>query len=235
MEITSTQETPRTLLSLVTLRLRELITALPTELVDRPEHEVINQIRKEHPTWIPSEIDFGIRLNFWKEYTWAQKHNIQMRLPDIYRNVCSENYFFNLIKDEKRLAYILCEFPDDAQKRKVGLSLLWNEIVKIINMPVPINLKTGVPEPKIMSLKVDLFKFLYAYEHGQAPQTINQTTKNLNYNIDATPPAPESMEDIDEKIRQLEAKTIDQLPGEPLLPVERVVQEAGRVTEEFKR
>lgn len=231
-------ESPRSLVSMVSSKFREKIESLPNELIDRPEHEILSEIRKHIPEWTPSELDFGIRLNFWREYTYAQQNNYQMRVSDIHKGVCSDRYFFKAMEDKFRLAYILCEFPDEAQKRKLGLSLLWNEMLKIIKMEVPINQRTGAPDSKILSIKTDLFKFLYAYQHGQPVQKIQQETKNLNYNIESQATLPASMEDIDKKIKALEAQTQNVLSPQvqSLLPVEAVAREAGRVTdEEFKR
>lgn len=229
-------ETPRPIVSLVSVQLKEKIEALPPELIDRPEHEILLEIRKSNPTWTPSELDFGIRLNFWREYTYAQQHRIQMRMTDIHKGVCSDRYFNRAVEDPHRLAYILCEFPDEAKKRKLGLSLLWNEMVKLIKSEIKNDLKTGLPDTKTMAQKLDLFKFLYSYEHGLPTQTINQTTKNLNYNVEATPQSL-SPEDVNEKIKRLEAQALG-ISHEPQLvfPVEKVVEEIGRVTNpEFKR
>lgn len=159
-----------------------------------------------------------------------------MRMSNLSKGVCSDVHFSRLTSDPHRLAYILCEFADETQKRKLGLSLLWNEMLKIIKMEVPINAKTGVPEPKIIATKVDLFKFLYAYQHGQPIQKIEQQNKNLNYNIEAQEKPQLTMDEINEKLKLLEGKA-ESSPTEnnTLLAVEKVISESGRVSEEFKR
>lgn len=233
--MTQLTETPRTLTSLVSSQLREKIANLPDRYLNKSEHEIINTIQEEFPDWKQNELDFGIKMNLWDEYNWAQKHGMQMRMTYLYEGVCEQQTFSYIVNTPHRLAYIITPFFSEAQKRKRALSVLWKEMVEIMDMKVPINSKTGVPEPKIISLKVDLFKFLYAYQHGQPIQKIQQETKNLNYNVDATTQEKQlTPAEIDERIRLLEAK--ESLPqAMEVLPVESVVRDAGRVSEEFKR
>lgn len=239
MDLVEQQEIPRSLVDMVTAKLREKIEALPIGLLDKPEHEIILEIRKTSPDWTPSATDFGIRLKFWREYTYALQNNIQMRMPNIYNGVCAEQNFFKLIHDQRRLAYMLCEFQEELEKRKLGLSLLWNEMIKLINKEIKYDLKTGLPDSKTMGQKLDLFKFLYAYQHGQPIQKIQQETKNLNYNIESTSATPPTdMAQIDARIAELRAKelAINSQEVTTLLPTQKVLSEAGKIEhEEFKR
>lgn len=228
---------PRSLASMVTSDFRDKISNLPDKYINKSEHELMDIIQEELPKWKYSEIDFGLRVNFWDEYNWAQKNEKQMRMSTIYKGVCDQAFYSEITNTKHRLAYMITPFFDDLQKRRRSLAVLWKKMVDLAHMVVPVNDRTGVPDPKILGQQLDLFKFLYAYEHGLPITRIQQETKNLNYNIeskeDHTTP---NMEDLDEKLRQLEAKTVMPIPEKVIaLPVEAVVQEAGRVTEEFKR
>jgi hypothetical protein len=223
---------PRAMLNLITPELREKISKLPSHLINTSESDILST------GFIPNDMDFRIRLNFWDEYLWAQKHsNMQMRISSIYEDICSRESYRAIVNNPIRLAYMICPFESDTQRRRRLLSLAWNEMQNLITMKVPVNSKTGVPDPKILGLKQRLFEFLHISEHGQAVQKIEQSNKNLNYNVEAPQLQPTSMEDLDEKLKQLEAKAHGVISNpQVLMPTEKVAREVGKITDaEFKR
>lgn len=232
-----TEELPnsRDILSIVSVEFRQRIEAIPPEYFTITEKQLtaIAYPGEAHPP----ELDSAVRISFWKEYYRSQKTSTRITMANIYQGVCHTQAWQQMVTDPARLAYILTEPTLDDIKKKSLLLVGWSEMYKILTMDVPINAKTGTPEAKYYDLKIKVFEFLYTAIHGSPTQRIQQETKNLNYNVDATQAQRQmTPAEIDAKIKELEAKDVVMISNqEVLLPVEKVHAESGRVSEEYKR
>lgn len=226
---------PRALINLVTENMQEAISKIPMEMLNLPDDELIPMVYGRE---YPSEVDYALRRNFWKEYSHAQKSFTDMRMVKIYEGVCSQQAFNVTVKNYKRLAFIVTEPMEERQRKSYLLNMLSRDMLKLAQMDLPIDPKTGNPDPKFLDMKMKLYQFLYTDEHGSPIQRIKQESINTNLNYEAPLSAtPMTIQQIDEKLRLLESQAAIDITPEPqtLLPTERVVQEAGRVSEEFKR
>lgn len=233
---------PQHFINLVPKKIREQIFKIPDNLLSLTETKLISQTYEDA---IPEDIDYQLRLSFWDEYEACFKDCKEMRINKITEGICSAPTFYeNIITNPGRLLFIITQ-PSLVQNRlKYAFHLSMAEMIKLLKAPTPINAKTGTPDGKILDTKYKIFEYLDQRLHGSIIQRQSIEQKSLNINVDATPKEVElqTPDAIDRRIAELEAefRTIEHLPPAQeapkiMSPMERVVVEAGRVSEDFKR
>lgn len=204
--------------SLVPDRFSQAIQQIPEELLNQTEDFVVE---KAYGSWgnIP-ELDVDLRRNFWQLYNVAILTEDSIPAGKLYTGICSMNYFYTLLKEPGRVAFLITEPAKDKVKAKHLLFLSWPRMRKILMMDPAINSKTGQPDMKLMSLQFELFRYLDERENGMAIQKhqydINQ--KNLNVNVSAEQ-AKEltgglSPKETEEKLQALRQKREALMSGE---------------------
>lgn len=178
-------ETSLSIQSLVPPRFKEAIDLIPENLLNKSENEIVEAVYGSWDNVI--DLDVDVRRSFWKRYNIAIASEQPMSAVSIYSGACSENYFYQLLKDPKRVAFIITEPANDKVKSQYLLFLSWPKIRKILTADPAINPRTGQPDSKLMALQFEVFKYLNDRENGLAIQKhqydINQ--KNLNVNVTA--------------------------------------------------
>lgn len=229
---------PAHFINLVTPKLRELIFSIPNSFFELSENKLIREVYPENS---PDETDVLLRMGFWEEYQRCFLGMKKMQVEKICDGVMSApNLYHYLSPRPGALAYIITE-PQKVQNRlKYAFHLSVQNMIELIKKAEQINVKTGLPDAKLMSLKVDLFKYLDQRLHGSIIQKIEQ--KNLNVNVETTPGQLANMavpDDIDEKLRTIEAElsTHNVLPpaqNASTIVMDQIMEESGRVSDEFK-
>jgi len=219
-------------MTVVTELFSKAIEAIPQELLELEEHELVEKVYGDKH---PSSYDKKLRFNFYQEYNRAIQTGSTVINKAIYDGVCTVQAFLNIIRDPGKLAYILCPPEHDVQKRQHIIDMGLRRLKEIMSMRPQVNQKTGLVDTKLLELQTKILIFMYEHEYGKAVETqnVNQTTKSFNVNVTQPQLSPQ---ELDAKLAELRAKALEQpMENKIALPVERVVQEAGRVTEEFKR
>lgn len=193
-------------------------------------------IAKTYPDSIPHDMDYELRLSFWEEYNSRFESMTPMRINKIVSGICSiSNFYDEICNDPGRLTFIITEPARTQNRMKYVFHLSLQEMLKVIKMKEEINVKTGTTDTKLMDIKYKIFEYLDQRLHGSLIQRVEQ--KSLNVNVEATPEqiGMQSMEEIDKRLEQLESENVLTLsaPKESFDMLEKVKQEAGRVSEEF--
>lgn len=156
-----------------------------------------------------------------------------MRMSKIFEGVCSDFTFYTAIKNPKRLAYIITEPVRDKANAGYILDIGWKKMQELASMEIPVNHKTGMPDAKILDLKLKLFQYLDQRENGTLVQRIKQETTNLN--VDISPGKSQVPTNSEEEVRGLIHQLRQNLaqipiPPEPklVLPTEMSHRDAGK-------
>lgn len=228
---------PRSLINRVSAALAKTIGEIPKEYFSMPESELVAKVYvNSKPPGKPPTTDCMLKVALWKK---LKDIDGTMTMDKFCDGVCSVGHFRNFIsRDHGRLAYIFSP-PNDYSYALLEIEQYTiPEMRRIMHMEEVVNAKTGVPDYKLLELKFKIFQYIDTRIHGAAVQRHEVESKNLNVDVKATPKELgfKSVEEIDKRLAELERDKAQEalLPGEPpleILPVQRVVQEAGRVTD----
>lgn len=194
--------------SLVPDRFREAVEQIPDDLINKPEEYIVENV---YGSWsnIP-DLDVDLRRNFWKHYSVALATEEPILAIRLYENICSMNYFYNLLKEPKRVAFIICESVNDKIKAQYLLFLSWPRMKKILSQEPSINPKTGQPDTKLMELQFKLFQYLDARQNGSIIQKhqhdVNQKTLQVNVNAEQQSVTSMTPQEIDKRLEELRGK-----------------------------
>lgn len=183
-------------------------------------------------------MDRKLRFRVWNIYGEFAQHHKQMRLIDICKGICDPRSFnAQVMKDHGRFVYIMTEPPDYWTTMEDMLHLSIPEMRDILLMEAKPHPRSGVIDIRLLDLKFKIFQYLDQRQKGSIVQ--RQETKNLNLNIDASAQQkPQTLAEVEEQLQLLRKEALDSLPSpevQPiLLPVERVVVEAGKDTHKLK-
>lgn len=146
-----------------------------------------------------------------------------------------------------RPLYLITEYVNEQKSNKFMLQKLRHEMSKVADYPIPINPKTGMPDLKMLDLKMRLYERLDTRINGATIQRTEIHQKSLNYNmnkeVDGPLPIqtkPETLTDIDEEIARLEGELASRnsLPPTPnidTMVMDEHVKDVGRILDpEFK-
>lgn len=153
----------------------------------------------------PDALISRLRISFWDEYCRAQDNNAMINISAVIRNVCSKDYFYEVVlRNEAKLAWLIYP-PKDymmAMREMLDLGLdEWREILAL-----PIQNKRGKVDYKLLSSKLKIVQLLDMRVKGAIVQRLQVSQKNLNVNVDApTLPQDMSIEELEALERKLNA------------------------------
>lgn len=234
-------ENPQHFANLVPASLKQKILAIPAELLMLTEQKLIAQIYKAEP---PDDLHYELRLAFWEEYEARFEKCEKMSIAKMCRGICHPNYFLHeLSLNSAILTFIITEPTITKNRMKYAYHLSLNEMLKTLKRVEQVSAKTGLIDSKLMELKFKIFEYVDQRLHGSLIQ--RQETKSINVNVKAEPEQvglPATADEIDKRLKELEVELLEaarptqpaQLPQASTI-MEKVVYEAGRVSEEFKR
>lgn len=222
---------PQHFINLVPPKIREAILTIPHDFFKWTEKEIMSHMKEESIL----DVDFELRLSFWEEYERVFQQANKMKMINIIRGVISEPTFYNhVLSKPVRVLFMITE-PSYYKKRlKYAHHLLTNKILEIAKMDIRDSSKDGLPDAKTMAIQLEAFKYADQRLHGSIIQRTEN--KNLNATVEIKAEA-QTHDEIDRQIKELEMEPVAALPPakEVITPMEAVVVESGRVTEEYKR
>jgi hypothetical protein len=189
---------PRAVINLVPEAVARAILRLPDEYVDQGESEL--KLIFDERKWAPSTLDDRIRFSFWKEYDNAQTNIRQMIMTHVYYGLCSRESFYLLLQNKHRVAWMLCPPADYMLAAEEALTYGLEQLRDVLSRPHTTLM--GAVDARAAGVKLEIVRMLDARVKG----AIIQTTRNLNVNMNANRPvvAAPKIEDIDQKIKELE-------------------------------
>ena len=194
-----------TMLELVPKDIGKLIEVLPQTLISKEERYIVADAYGSYED-IPI-IDSAIRARFWVEYDKAIVKSKPMTLGKIYKTVCSYAYFFGFTRNEKKLAYMVCE---PAREKNVAAQLLelgWRRMHELMKAKPGIDNKTGLPDYRLSKVQLEIFKYVDQRINGVPTQKHQIEQKTLQVNVDGNKQLSASEAtpaEIDRRIAELE-------------------------------
>ncbi|HZX13688.1 MAG TPA: hypothetical protein VFF49_04735 [Thermodesulfobacteriota bacterium] len=189
-------ENSKSVINLVSDKMRSYMRQLPPELLSLSEKEIRKRLA---PGWI----DEQLRIAFWDEYFVTIDNNAKrMRMDAVYARVCARDVFYDRLRLPLPLAFI-CKPPQDYiyQMRSL-LNIGMERFQEILNLPIEGEdgrINTGLIREivKIVTIVDNRVK-------GAVTQKIqiDGTQKNLNMNINYEP--PKTHQDIEKEIKEIE-------------------------------
>lgn len=168
-------EDPYTLLSYVTPDIRDFIAAIPEELTNIDEEELLNTLSVKY-LYEPTNLVLSLRVRFWAEFDVAFAKKQQMNMSNVYLGLCSRAHFYHICsKSPHQIAYVICE-PPDYKTALEGLEPLQLRLWKNI-LSIPTKDAGKLQDPKILELQ---HKVALAIDLRQRGGYLNRSeTKNL--------------------------------------------------------
>lgn len=182
----------RSVVNLVPPDLMRLILTVPQEMLDLDEYE--KRLR-----WKPTPTEGSLRLSFWREYEYAHAAHAKMHPPRIFAGICTGEYFYTLIKNPRKLAWLIT--PPRSYMHSLEESLEVGMIrLREILQTLPVDGRDAHKNAKVL---LDITQMLDIRKHGAVTQRLE--TKSVNVTVDATA-SPPSLEDVRERLKQIEMK-----------------------------
>lgn len=213
------ESNPHSLINVLPKTMAEYLRKIPIEVLTMGDEK----IEKAGNIGVTEK---RLRHGFWIEYNYAQLGKRQMAISNIVNGVCRKEQFWQIVKNQWKLAYILTPPPDHRISREELLARALDEIRDILEQPhVVINPKTGKGtfDARIAAVKVKIYDSLSAQVHGAPVQRLETKTQSLNVNVEAQA-RPPTLEELDAQIREAE-KMLGTQPKQ-VTHVEREAREA---------
>lgn len=177
---------------------------LDPRFLEMPENELDSILPDKRKVDI-----YRLRESFWLEHGIATQIHQRMHLKRVYETVCTRPVYNTIIKNQAALALILTPPAEFNVSMKEALSYAITQMRDILAQPHVDD--DGKPNPKVMDIKRRVFENLANRVKGMPVQRTE--TKNLNMNYETTDKqemrdvlsaAPQSVEEVDAQLRQLE-------------------------------
>ncbi len=187
-------------INMVSTKVREFITKV---YADHPEYLTMNESELEE-ICKPSKNCNLIRMYFWREYQRAQDKGSRMMISRIFDPVMTQAAFYEFLEKQEQVAWMMCKPEDEFMQMEVANYQQRKEFAKIAATPL-FEADGKTIKIKEARLALDIYKLYADRLHGAVVQRIEKKVQNI--------PSPDniggSREDIDKKIKELEAMQID--------------------------
>lgn len=181
------KETPRSLYQVSSKAVQKVLDKSEvTDLLSKEETDLQKLIK-------PNKTINRLRIAFWKEFDHAQNHKCKMNMANVYRGICTQEYFSMVLSDEnvRNAVWILLPRTNYAIVMEEALDKANERLREIIEMPIyemkQIKGKDGkvrqkrVPNAKIAEIILKAQKALDERVKGAVVQKVEQ--KSLNYSV----------------------------------------------------
>lgn len=213
------KDDPRSLYNLLPEPVLRRVAEVPTELLTMTEAELTDLTPRRKFT----VVDYRLKHTFWKEYERASAHLIPMNMSNVVAGVCNKTTFTSkVLGDPVRLAFLLQPPTDYKVALEETLTTLVDKLRQVADLPV--HDEDGNPNYKNIELILKAFPHIDNRVKGGATQRIESksVTAVVHRGEDA---APKTVDEIDERLKQLEAKVVS---GPKVVEVKGV--EVGAIT-----
>jgi len=194
------QDNPKSLINLVSEKMRARMRELPPELLGMSEKEIRHRLK---PSWIQEQL----RLSFWDEYFLTIDNNEnRMRPAAIFANACSKEYFYTQIDNPLFLAYLTKPPAGYMLKMRSLLDMAMERMREVLSLPL--KTQNGTINTKLIGEIVKIAALADNRVRGAVTQKIqiDQTSKSLNVN--ATYEPPKTHQDLEKELKDIEKQIL---------------------------
>lgn len=238
-------DNPQHFINLVQENLRERILALPPHYFQMSEPALIQQV---YGSEIPT-VDSMLRREFWEIYNQHFVKQKKIKSSLIYSGICSFQQFTDIISQPGRLAFIIREPVKTQNYIKHAYEISIHKLLTSLEKAEGVNAKTGLPDASLLKLKFQIFQYLDQRLHGSLIQRVAVEQKTLQVNIDGNPQQQEAAQyslmsqdevqarllQLEEELQKRQQKSLPEPQEAGTIVLTQVIEEAGRVSEEFQR
>lgn len=193
------REDPRSVYNLLPEPILRRITAVPTDLLLKTEEELAEMTTKGRF----AVLDYRLRQTFWKEYERAAANLVPMNMANVVAGVVNKSHFTGrYLTDPIRVAFMLQPPTDYKVALEETLTTLVEKLRQVADLPV--HDEDGKPIYKNIDLILKAFPHVDNRVKGGVTQRLE--TKSLTVSVQAEQSAPESVDEIDLKLKELEQK-----------------------------
>lgn len=157
--------------------------------------------------------DQRLRLSLWMEFDRAVMENRMLSIKNIYDGVCSKQYFYaHVIDSAPKLAFLFTPPVEYTKAMEECLMFGVERIREILSLPL--RNKKGQLDIRLMQVIVKSVQMLDLRVKGAVIQKIESRNLTANVNLDASDKHPQTMEEIEAALADLEtrAHAIEQGP-----------------------
>lgn len=194
----------RSVANLVSLEVRAAILKVPPEMIDLDEYE--KRIR-----WKPTPTEGSLRLSFWREYEYAQATGLRMHTPRIFAGICTSEYFYRLIQNPRKMAWILTPPRSYIHSLEESLEVAHTRLREVLQT-LPVDGKDAAKNAKVL---LEITEMLEIRKNGSVAQRV----ESVNVMVDATKNTP-SLEEVRERLKKIAEKEQEMKRAREALPVE---------------
>lgn len=193
------RDDPRSVYNLLPEAVLRRVTEVPTELFTKTAEELADLM----PNRRFSVLDYRVRQTFWREYERASQLMVPMNMQNVISGVCNRSHFMGrVLTDPVRVAFMLLPPTDYKVALEETLGTLVEKLRQVADLPV--HDEDGKPNYKNIDIILKAFPHVDNRVKGGVTQRLE--TKSLTLSVQAEQSAPESVDAIDVKLRELESK-----------------------------
>lgn len=195
------KEDPRSLYNLLPEGILRRVSEVPTELLTMSEAELTDLTPRRRFT----VVDHRLKHTFWKEYERAAAHMVPMNIANVIAGVCNKATFTTgVLGDPVRVAFMLQPPVDYKVALEETLTTLVDKLRQVADLPV--HDEDGAPNYKNIELILKAFPHIDNRVKGGATQRIE--SKSLTVSVKESDAVPVTVDEIDERLKQLESKVV---------------------------
>ena len=191
---------PKSLVSMCPSNMAERIAAIPDNVFSMDDKEIE---KAAHVT----EADKQMRAAFFIEYERAVRNGDKISPANVYKGIVTASYFHNyVINNSFKLAFVIRPYREYQAQLEELLQFGFDRMSEIMRRSQVD--ENGKLDHKLAALQMQLWKELADRRRGSTTKNINLNSQiqstNLNITKDIT--APRSVDEIDKKLKELEAQ-----------------------------
>lgn len=181
-------------ISCLTGEFRAVAESLPPELVEMSIEE-LQAIRK------PTEVDYFMKKNLWKQAELAQKGAIStITAASVFKGVCTEtNFLTRVIKNQARIAWLLSPPQEDLDRATFGFQVGLTNLIKFVSKE---------PTAETAGAFLKAMEMLWNRVHGPVAQIQKIDKRSAHVNLNK-PMAPSPVEGAGSRLEELKSKILE--------------------------
>lgn len=204
------EDNPRCLLHILPPKLSERIRHLSKvepDLFSMLEADLWKELvfRKRRP----SETLQVLRLQFWIEYNRAQASMSNMKMNNVYGDLCDQMVFYMYMEKIENLVWLLCPYGANKSKMVIALNKGINDFMEILGAP---NFKeNGNLDIMTVNAKIKIFNLIDCRLNGMPTQKIDQRTLVADARSVGALTKEMNEQDLLEALKKAKAKELEAL------------------------
>ena len=148
-------------------------------------------------------VDF-IRTSFWYEHKNALAAKREMMITSMYGGICGHHRFHRLMARKEVAANILSRPVDEEVKLQAVINKGFERLQEVLSLPL--HTRNGAPDYKLIKEIREIYKMMDMRLNGGIVQKVHQTSLNVNTGTEQIATSPNSVEDIDKQLLEIQKK-----------------------------